>query len=172
MSLPIFQEMHLKLFSLCVLHRAYLQQHGRCYTAVIPTNVFGPHDNFSIEDGHVLPGLIHKAYIAQSKLWIFKSQKTPIVIPAFLFKHLQVFGGVNGHVTSSTCCTVQRRGNPWWCGALAHLEDSSFTLWTWLVFSSGSWGSIQKLSQSFSLVRPHRLYDIEQWWWQFKKKCS
>lgn len=55
-------------FFLCVLHRAYLQQHGHCYTAVIPTNVFGPHDNFSIEDGHVLPGLIHKAYIAQSKL--------------------------------------------------------------------------------------------------------
>lgn len=48
-------------------NRAYFQQHGRCYTAVIPTNVFGPHDNFSIEDGHVLPGLIHKAYIAQSE---------------------------------------------------------------------------------------------------------
>lgn len=50
-----------------MFHRAYFQQHGSCYTAVIPTNVFGPHDNFSIEDGHVLPGLIHKAYIAQSK---------------------------------------------------------------------------------------------------------
>lgn len=50
-----------------MFHRAYFQQHGRCYTAVIPTNVFGPHDNFSIDDGHVLPGLIHKAYIAQSK---------------------------------------------------------------------------------------------------------
>uniref|UniRef100_UPI0037E7E679 GDP-L-fucose synthase-like isoform X1 n=1 Tax=Semicossyphus pulcher TaxID=241346 RepID=UPI0037E7E679 len=50
-----------------VHNRAYLQQHGRCYTAVIPTNVFGPHDNFSIEDGHVLPGLIHKAYIAQKE---------------------------------------------------------------------------------------------------------
>lgn len=48
-----------------VHNRAYSQQHGRCYTAVIPTNVFGPHDNFSIEDGHVLPGLIHKAYLAQ-----------------------------------------------------------------------------------------------------------
>ncbi|XP_006797943.1 GDP-L-fucose synthase [Neolamprologus brichardi] len=53
--------------NLIVLYRAYLQQHGRCYTAVIPTNVFGPHDNFSIEDGHVLPGLIHKAYIAQKE---------------------------------------------------------------------------------------------------------
>ncbi|XP_070764806.1 GDP-L-fucose synthase-like isoform X2 [Enoplosus armatus] len=50
-----------------VHNRAYFQQHGRCYTAVIPTNVFGPHDNFSIEDGHVLPGLIHKAYAAQKE---------------------------------------------------------------------------------------------------------
>lgn len=50
-----------------VQNRAYSQQYGRCYTAVIPTNVFGPHDNFSIEDGHVLPGLIHKAYIAQKE---------------------------------------------------------------------------------------------------------
>ncbi|CAL9695480.1 unnamed protein product [Knipowitschia caucasica] len=47
-----------------VHNRAYFQQYGRSYTAVIPTNVFGPHDNFSIEDGHVLPGLIHKAYLA------------------------------------------------------------------------------------------------------------
>nr|XP_054608005.1 GDP-L-fucose synthase isoform X2 [Nothobranchius furzeri] len=50
-----------------VQNKAYFQQYGRCYTAVIPTNVFGPHDNFSIEDGHVLPGLIHKAYLAQKE---------------------------------------------------------------------------------------------------------
>lgn len=35
------------------------------YTAVVPTNVFGPNDNFNIEDGHVLPGLIHKVYLAK-----------------------------------------------------------------------------------------------------------
>lgn len=50
-----------------VQNRGYFQQYGRRYTAVIPTNVFGPHDNFNIEDGHVLPGLIHKAYIAQKE---------------------------------------------------------------------------------------------------------
>uniref|UniRef100_A0A8C5QID8 GDP-L-fucose synthase n=1 Tax=Leptobrachium leishanense TaxID=445787 RepID=A0A8C5QID8_9ANUR len=47
-----------------VQNRAYYEQHGRSFTAVIPTNVFGPHDNFNIEDGHVLPGLIHKVYQA------------------------------------------------------------------------------------------------------------
>lgn len=32
--------------------------------SVIPTNLYGPHDNFSIEDGHVIPSLIAKAYFA------------------------------------------------------------------------------------------------------------
>ncbi|XP_061634503.1 GDP-L-fucose synthase-like isoform X4 [Phyllopteryx taeniolatus] len=50
-----------------VHNRAYFEQHGHCYTAVIPTNVFGPHDNYSIEDGHVVPGLIHKTYIAKKE---------------------------------------------------------------------------------------------------------
>jgi len=27
--------------------------------------VFGPNDNYSIEDGHVIPGLIHKVYLAK-----------------------------------------------------------------------------------------------------------
>lgn len=49
-----------------VQNRAYFQQHGCTFTAVIPTNVFGPYDNFSIEDGHVLPGLIHKVHLAKS----------------------------------------------------------------------------------------------------------
>ncbi|XP_003738347.1 GDP-L-fucose synthase [Galendromus occidentalis] len=48
-----------------IQNRAYNEQHGRFFTSVIPTNVFGPHDNFNIEDGHVLPGLIHKSYLAK-----------------------------------------------------------------------------------------------------------
>lgn len=53
-----------EMLGLC---RAYFQQHGCTFTAVIPTNVFGPHDNFNIEDGHVLPGLIHKVHLAKSE---------------------------------------------------------------------------------------------------------
>ena len=48
-----------------VLNRGYAEQHGCCFTSVIPCNVFGPHDNFNIQDGHVLPGLIHKVYDAK-----------------------------------------------------------------------------------------------------------
>jgi len=35
------------------------------FTSVIPTNLFGKHDNFNIENGHVLPGLMHKCMKAQ-----------------------------------------------------------------------------------------------------------
>jgi len=37
---------------------------GTHVTSLIPTNVYGPHDNFSLEDGHVVPALIHRAWIA------------------------------------------------------------------------------------------------------------
>lgn len=52
--------------------RAYFQQHGCTFTAVIPTNVFGPHDNFNVEDGHVLPGLIHKVHLAKSECLLLR----------------------------------------------------------------------------------------------------
>ena len=45
--------------------RAYREQYGLNYTCVIPTNIYGPNDNFDIENGHVIPSLIHKCYLAQ-----------------------------------------------------------------------------------------------------------
>ncbi len=35
-------------------------RYGCEFTSLIPTNVYGPHDNFNVDDGHVIPGLIHK----------------------------------------------------------------------------------------------------------------
>lgn len=46
--------------------RAYNQQHGTKYFSVIPCNVYGPKDNFNLENGHVIPSLIHKCYIAKN----------------------------------------------------------------------------------------------------------
>lgn len=45
--------------------RAYREQYGVNYTSVIPTNIYGPNDNFNIENGHVIPSLIHKCYLAR-----------------------------------------------------------------------------------------------------------
>ena len=39
-----------------------LSKNQPLFTSVIPTNVYGPYDNFNIEDSHVIPGLIYKAY--------------------------------------------------------------------------------------------------------------
>ena len=47
------------------MNRAYAEEYGCNFTAIIPTNIYGPNDNFSIEDGHVIPGLIHKCYLAK-----------------------------------------------------------------------------------------------------------
>ena len=41
------------------------QINGPKFVCVIPTNVYGPHDNFHLEDSHVIPGLIHRCYIAK-----------------------------------------------------------------------------------------------------------
>lgn len=35
------------------------------YFTIIPTNVFGPNDNFNIHSGHALPALIHKCFLAK-----------------------------------------------------------------------------------------------------------
>ena len=49
-----------------VMNRCYSSGSDCIFTSVIPTNIYGPHDNFNIENGHVLPGLMHKCHIANS----------------------------------------------------------------------------------------------------------
>lgn len=65
--LKILFNSHLNFFiNYFVFQRGYYDQYGLKYTSVVPTNVFGPYDNFNLEDGHVLPGLIHKVFDAKS----------------------------------------------------------------------------------------------------------
>jgi len=45
-----------------VMNRGYNEQYGCKFTSVVPTNVFGAHDNFNLEESHVIPGLVHKLY--------------------------------------------------------------------------------------------------------------
>lgn len=45
-----------------VQSRAYREQYGLNYTCVVPTNVYGPHDNYHSQDSHVIPGLIRRAH--------------------------------------------------------------------------------------------------------------
>jgi GDP-L-fucose synthase len=45
--------------------RSYNEQYKTNFSCIIPTNIYGPNDNFSLEDGHVIPSLIHKCYLAK-----------------------------------------------------------------------------------------------------------
>ncbi len=38
---------------------------GKNWYSVVPTNLYGPHDNFNLEDSHLIPGMIHRAYLAK-----------------------------------------------------------------------------------------------------------
>lgn len=48
-----------------VMNHCYNEQYGCNFTSIIPTNIYGPHDNYDIADGHVIPGLVHKCYLAK-----------------------------------------------------------------------------------------------------------
>ena len=45
--------------------RAYQENYGDNFICVSPTNVYGPNDNFDLENGHVLPVLIHRCFLAK-----------------------------------------------------------------------------------------------------------
>jgi len=53
--------------------RSYREQYGLNYKSVIPSNIYGPNDNYDIIIGHVLPSLIHNCYLA-------RENKTPLTI--------------------------------------------------------------------------------------------
>ena len=46
---------------------AYNRQYGTRFLAVMPTNLYGPGDNYSLENSHVLPALIRKMHEAKER---------------------------------------------------------------------------------------------------------
>jgi GDP-L-fucose synthase len=46
------------------LCQAYRRQHGRDFVSVMPTNLYGPNDNFDLLSGHALPALLAKVHAA------------------------------------------------------------------------------------------------------------
>ncbi len=47
------------------LCRYYNEQYGTDFISVMPTNLYGPNDNFNLETAHVLPALIRKFHLAK-----------------------------------------------------------------------------------------------------------
>jgi len=68
-----------------VQNRIYHQEYGCNFTSVIPTNIYGPHDNFHLEESHVIPGLIHKLYLAKKNNTTFTAMGSGTPLRQFIY---------------------------------------------------------------------------------------
>lgn len=62
------------------LCEGYNRQHGRDYRSVMPTNLYGPHDNFHPDNSHVIPALMrrfHEAVQSNAKEVVIWGSGTP-----------------------------------------------------------------------------------------------
>mgnify|MGYP001565300379 CR=1 FL=1 len=48
-----------------IMCQSYNEQYGTNFISLMPTNLYGPHDNFDLENSHVLPALIRKFHEAK-----------------------------------------------------------------------------------------------------------
>lgn len=65
--------------------RMYQKKFGRRYFCIIPTNIYGPHDNFNLEDAHVIPTLIHKCFLAKQNGIPFEVRGTGKPLRQFIY---------------------------------------------------------------------------------------
>lgn len=65
--------------------KAYREQYGDNFVCVIPTNIYGPNDNFNLEDAHVIPALIHKCYLAKQSNSPFEIAGTGSPLRQFIY---------------------------------------------------------------------------------------
>ena len=65
--------------------KAYRENFGSDFQCVIPTNIYGPHDNYHLEDAHVIPALIHKCYNAKRENVPFVMRGTGKPLRQFIY---------------------------------------------------------------------------------------
>ncbi|MDG4550478.1 MAG: GDP-L-fucose synthase [Candidatus Contendobacter sp.] len=92
---------------------AYNRQYGTAYVPVMPTNLYGPNDNFDLKSSHVLPALIrkfHLARLAQVRDWASIAQDVARFgpIPADLQQSL----GIPPHSPTAPRVTIWGTGAP------------------------------------------------------------
>jgi GDP-L-fucose synthase len=67
--------------------KCYQEQFDKDFICVIPTNIYGPHVNFNLSDSHVIPGLIHKCYLAKMSNQPFVISGTGSPLRQFIHSH-------------------------------------------------------------------------------------
>ena len=68
------------------LCRYYNEQYGTNFISVMPTNLYGPHDNFDLQNSHVLPAMIRKFHEAK-KIVSSRQQAVGTEDPAYSVLH-------------------------------------------------------------------------------------
>lgn len=68
-----------------IQNKAYNEQYYTKYFSIIPCNIYGKNDNYSIRDGHVIPSLIHKCYLAKKEGKPFKILGTGKPLRQFIY---------------------------------------------------------------------------------------
>ena len=63
-----------------IYSQMYREQYGKNFICVIPTNIYGEHDNYHLEDAHVIPALTHQCYLAkkEGKPFVVRGDGTPL----------------------------------------------------------------------------------------------
>jgi GDP-L-fucose synthase len=93
------------------LCESYNRQYGRDYRSVMPTNLYGPGDNFHPENSHVIPALLRRFHEAVLK-------KAPEVLiwgsgtPMREFLHVDDMAAATVHVMDLDPATYQARTRP------------------------------------------------------------
>ena len=84
--------------------RTYREQYSRNYFCIIPTNIYGPSDNFNLQDAHVIPALIHNCYLAKKNQTPFYVKGSGKPLRQFIYsfdiakciQHLVMSGSTDG----------------------------------------------------------------------------
>jgi GDP-L-fucose synthase len=93
------------------LCESYNRQHGRDYRSVMPTNLYGPHDNYHPENSHVIPALLRRFHEAvqasQGEVVIWGSGN-----PMREFLHVDDMAAASVHVMELDQNTYQANTQP------------------------------------------------------------
>lgn len=103
------------------LCESYHRQYGRNYIAVMPTNLYGPNDNYDLDNSHVLPALIRKAHLAKLRMAgeidaIRSNEKQQGKIPADLLATLGCERSPSGRIDFLPASAAQTRLVVWGSG--------------------------------------------------------
>jgi GDP-L-fucose synthase len=122
------------------LCESYSRQYGRDYRCVMPTNLYGPNDNFNFENSHVIPALLRRFHEA------VRDAAPEVVIwgsgtPRREFLHVDDLAAACVHVMELDVATYRQHTRP----TLSHLN-----------VGTGSDCSIRELAESIARVTGFR----------------